>query len=89
MMVLPYCEPNQVLLQIGVPSLSLYSTGRINHYYRSIILTNDLLWRDECLTVSDSSCRESQIGFREKIFKEVSWLSNYRYYTLHVLPTTA
>lgn len=23
MMVLPYCEPNQVLLQIGVPSLSL------------------------------------------------------------------
>ena len=30
-----------------------------------------------------------QIGFHEKLFKEVSWLSNFKYYCIHLLPEQA
>ena len=50
--ILPYCDPLSVLTQLGCSLHPCSHVGALNHYYRSIILGYDRLWKDQCIRVT-------------------------------------
>lgn len=56
-----------------------YQSIFVNRVFEMMVCGDDTVIKYLCSWIYH------QIGFQEKLFKEVSWLSNYKYYYIHIL----
>ena len=57
----------------------LVRISSLSRSLRAICLKNDDIWKEHC----------HHLGISNKLFKEVSWVSNYKYVVLHMLRSPA